>query len=300
MKSKDKSLEAAFRYARSQTAHYSKSFFFSATFLPKEKRWETYALYGFCRYADNIIDNPRGRTTEELIEEVNSVIREIKIAYRLGESEHPIIKSFIHVAKKRNIPIEYPLELMEGVKMDLTRNRYNNFDELYQFAYRVAGVVGLMMSYVLGYKDESALVYAEQLGVAMQLTNILRDVKEDKEMNRIYLPLDELERFGLTEEDVLSEKMNVRMRRLMKFQVKRAHRYYHEADKGIKMLTPNTQFAIYSASRIYQGILMKIEARNYNPFLGRVFVKQSKKMLILFSEIWKSRIVRPAFNLLSW
>jgi phytoene synthase len=300
MRFKDKSIEASFRYARTLTAYYSKSFFFSSSLLPKEQRWETYALYGFCRYADNIIDNPRNRTNDELMEEVNDFSKELKIAYVRGESEHPILKSFIQVAINRKIPMTYALELLEGVKMDLTKNRYQTFEELYLFAYRVAGVVGLMMSYVLGFKDEQALKYAEKLGIAMQLTNILRDVKEDKGMDRIYLPMDELKAFRLTEADIFSEKMSKRMKRFMAFQVKRAHKYYEEAEPGIKLLNDNTQFAIYSASKIYKGILLKIEGRNFNPFLGRVFVKQTKKVGILLNEIMKTRILKPAFSMFTW
>lgn len=292
---KDRSIRAAFKYARSQTAYHSKSFFFSTALLPKEKRWDTYALYSFCRYADNIVDNPRKRTMQQLQEEVDYLKQELAIAYSSGESENPIIKPFIVVARKYQIPSEYPLELLEGVKMDLGKTRYQNFDELYQFAYRVAGVVGLMMSYVLGFSSEEALVHAEKLGVAMQLTNILRDVQEDKNMGRIYLPIDELHRFGLTEDDLLSENMNDNFHKFMRFQVERAHQYYTQAQAGIKMLTSNCRFAIYSASRIYQAILYRIEAQNFNPFLGRVFIKQSRKLRIVLAEILKTRILGPVY-----
>jgi phytoene synthase len=265
--------------------------------LPKEKRWATYALYGFCRYADNIIDNPRGRSVEDLLDEVEYIKRELKRAYKNGESEHPTLKSFIIIAKEYNIPMEYPMDLMEGVMMDLQMNRYETFDDLYLFAYRVAGVVGLMMTHILGYKSEAAFEYAEKLGIAMQLTNILRDVKEDKNMNRIYLPKEDLRSFNIKEEDLFKENMNENMHRMMQFQVDRAHRYYEEADMGIPMLNQKSQFAIYSASRIYRGILMKIEARNYNPFLGRVWVTQTRKFGILLAEIMKTRVLRPAFTI---
>ena len=293
----DKSLKAAFRYARSQTANYSKSFFLSSAMLPKEKRWDTYALYSFCRFADNIVDNPRNRSVEELVDEVDYMAKEIQIAHKHGESEHPIIKPLIMVIKKHNMPLEYPLELLEGVKMDLERDRYNSYSELYTFAYRVAGVVGLMMTYVLGFTDKIALEYAEKLGVAMQLTNILRDIKEDKNMGRIYMPLDEIKQFGLTEDDFFNENMNDAMYKFIHFQVKRANDYYHQAHDGIKMLERDSQFAIYAASKIYQSILIKIEARHFNPFLGRVFVNQGKKFLILLNEIIKTKILRPAFSM---
>ena len=203
------------------------------------------------------------------------------------------MKPFISVAKHYAIPKEHPLDLIEGVRMDIHKNRYQSFDELYLFAYRVAGVVGLMMTPLLGYKNPDALIHAEKLGIAMQLTNILRDIKEDKDMDRIYLPLDELKQFNVSVDDLFAERMTDEMFQFMKFQIDRAHYYYNEADKGTKMLDKDAQFAIYSASKIYRGILRKIEIRNYNPFLGRVFVPQSKKAQIVVGEVLRTKI--PAF-----
>lgn len=288
--------KVSFEHARLLTAHYSKSFYISAKMLPQQKRWATFALYGFCRYADNLIDNPRNRSKEDLIHEVNYLEHEIKCAYKSGESEHPIIQPFIYVAKKYQIPLEYPLDLLKGVKMDLTEKRYETFDDLYVFCYRVAGVVGLMMTYVLGYKSEKAFKDAEKLGIAMQLTNILRDVQEDKNMGRIYLPQEDFRRFGLSERDIMDEKMHGKMRKMMKFQINRARQYYKSADKGIHYLDRDAQFAIIASSKIYHGILHKIETRNYNPFLGRVYVSQLKKFAILFKEIVRTRIINPPIN----
>jgi len=287
----DSEHKPAFEFARLSTKHYSKSFYISAKMLPPETRWATYALYGFCRYADNLIDNPRNRSVEDLLIEIEYITWELKRAYETGESEHPILGSFVKVAKKYGIPIEYPLELIKGVQMDIQKTRYENFDELYLFAYRVAGVVGLMMTHVLGYKDDSAFEYAEKLGIAMQLTNILRDIQEDKNMGRIYLPQDELRQFGLTEDNIFNEEMCDKMYKFMRFQVQRAHKYYDEGNKGIPMLSRKSQFAIYSSSKIYRGILRKIEARNLNPFQGRVFVSQLKKIGILIAEIVRTRFV---------
>jgi phytoene synthase len=281
---------AAFEHARLLTEHYSKSFYISAKMLPRERRWATYALYGFCRYADNLIDNPRHRSKDELLHEADFISQEIKIAYRSGESEHPILKSFITVAKHYHIPIKYPQELITGVMMDIQTSRYRTFDDLYIFAYRVAGVVGLMMTHVLGYKTEKAFEFAEKLGIAMQLTNILRDIKEDLHINRIYLPAEEMQQFGVEEADLFKEKMSDKLKALMKFQVDRAQKYYNEANPGIKYLIPESRFAIYSASKIYNGILQKIVHHAYNPFLGRVYVPQVIKIGILLREVLRSRL----------
>ena len=278
-----------FKYARSLTAHYAKSFYFSAAMLPKTKRWATYALYGFCRYVDNLIDTPRSRSKEEIVAELNYLGTELVTAFRSGESEHPIIKPFISVAKYYDLDPKYASELIAGVRMDIDQKRYETFDDLYLFAYRVAGVVGLMMTPLLGTSNPDALPHAEKLGIAMQLTNILRDIKEDKEMNRIYIPQEELRVFGVTEQNFFEENMTPEFREMMKFQVERAHDYYREADKGIKMLDRDAQFASLSASKIYRGILAKIELRDYNPFLGRVFIPQAKKVRIVASEALKTK-----------
>ena len=281
---KAKENRAAFEYARKITAHYSKSFYFSAQMLPREKRWATFALYGFCRHCDNLIDTPRQRTETEILREIQRLTEELQVAYNTGESQDPIIRAFILVAKASGIPIAYPLDLLNGVAMDVQQTRYKTFDELSLFCYRVAAVVGLMMTHVLGYKDDRAFSYAKQLGIAMQLTNILRDVKEDKQMGRLYIPQADLAEFGVTEQDIFNEKMNPQLRALMKFQVERADQYYTEAIPGIALLKTESQYAIYSAARIYRGILRKIEDRDYNPFLSRVFVSSTQKIGILLHE----------------
>lgn len=282
---------AAFEHARRITAYYSKSFYFSARMLPSEQRWATYALYGFCRYCDNLIDVPRRRTKSDLLREIQFVAEELQIAYDTSESEHPVIRAFILVAKSCGIPIAYPLDLLKGVAMDIQGTRYKTFDDLSLFCYRAAAVVGLMMTHVLGYKDDRAFDYAKQLGIAMQLTNILRDIKEDKEMGRIYLPQTELVQFGVSERHIFDEIMAPQLRALMKFQVERAERYYAEAMPGISLLNTDSQYAIYSAAKIYRGILRKIEARDYNPFLGRVFVPSIEKMGILLHEGLRTKVL---------
>jgi 15-cis-phytoene synthase len=281
----------AYEYVRLLTKYYTKSFYLSTQLLPKKKRRAVYALYGFCRYADNLIDNPTHRSDSELLQEIDCFTGEVKTAFRTGESEHPAILPMIHTLKEYGVPVKYPLELLKGVQMDIINKRYPSFDDLYLFCYRVAGVVGLMMTYVLGYHDKTAFHFAEKLGVAMQLANILRDVQEDKNMGRIYIPLKELRQHGNSENDILNDRMTDDVQRLMKFQVNRAHSYFEEGDQGISLLSPDSRFAIYSASKIYRGILKKIEARGYNPFLGRVYVSQRGKIAILLKEFLVTRLI---------
>lgn len=282
--------KVAFEHARQMTAHYSKSFYFSTRLLPESKQWATYALYGFCRYADNLIDNPRQRSAEELQREISHLTQELSVAYRTGESEHPILRPYILTAREYKIPERYPRELLQGIEMDLRLSRYPTFDDLFLFAYRVAGVVGIMMTFVLGYQTDEAFHYAEKLGIAMQLTNILRDIQEDAGRGRIYLPQDELRAFRLRNQEISSGVMSDDLQELMQFQVRRAHGYYEEAEPGIGLLDKNAQFAIYAASKIYRGILFKIEARGYNPFLERVYVPKKEKLQILVGEIIRTRL----------
>lgn len=173
--------------------------------------------------------------------------------------------------------------------MDADFNGYERYEDLHLFAWRVAGVVGLMMTCLLGYRDESAFPYAEKLGIAMQLTNILRDIQEDKALGRIYLPAEELRRFGVTPEELVAERMSPQLHALMEFQVERAHACYAEAEPGIALLDRESRFAIYTASRLYQSILRKIELAGYNPFTGRVFVPTPQKLAILLQEFVRRR-----------
>ena len=287
----DFKIESSLNYSKELTAFYSKSFFMSTKLLPRKFRMAVYGLYGFCRYIDNLIDQPRSRSSVEILNEVEAFREELKIASRSGESEHPIISAYIHVAKEYGIPLVYPLELLTGVSMDVKHKRYKSFDELYQFCYRVAGVVGVMMTFILGYENDDAFEYAVKLGVAMQLTNILRDIKEDKDNSRIYLPLEELHEFNVSEHEILHEKFTPCLKKLMVFSAERAHQYYEEAKPGINMLKKDSRFAIIAASRIYRGILNEIEQRDYNPFLGRVYVSQSKKMRIILAEYIKLNVL---------
>lgn len=276
------------KFSKSIIKYYAKSFYFASAFLPKRKKLATYIIYSFCRYVDNIIDKPRSRSKEELNYELDSIKTELSMAYKYGESEHPILGIFIKVIKQYGIPIEYAFDLIEGVRMDLNYYRYENFDELYKFCYRVAAVVGLMMTYILGFKNENTLIYAEKLGIAMQLTNILRDIKEDKDNGKIYLPLDEMRAYNITEEDFINENFNENFKNFIIFQSNRAKTFYDESKDGIPMLDKDSRFAIYAALKIYSGILQEIEKLDYNVFKQRAYVSTSKKISILVTEYFRN------------
>ncbi|MGC9513325.1 MAG: phytoene/squalene synthase family protein [Fidelibacterota bacterium] len=276
-------------YVKNITALYARSFYFASRFFPKHKRQATYALYGFARYTDNLVDNPRDRDREELQRELDHLRWEIETAYRRKESEHPALKPFIQTAISFSIPIEYPLDLIKGVSMDISHSRYTHFEDLYVYCYRVAGTIGLMMTYIIGFSHRDAFEYAEKLGVAMQLTNILRDIREDKNRGKIYIPMSELERYDVAEEDIFQERFSPAMRSMLKATADNAHRYYEESASGIRYLDTDSRFAIHAASRIYRGILEEFRANDYNPFKGRVSVSFNRKMAITLTEYMKYR-----------
>ncbi len=286
----EKDMMPYYKFAEQIIKHYAKSFYFASSFLPKKKRWGTYAVYCFCRYVDNIVDKPRSRDIDLIKKEIDDIEKELNLAFVTGESEHPALAAFVHTAMIYKIPIEYPLDLLKGMLMDLTIDRYKTFEDLYVFCYRVASVVGLMMCYVMGFNEEKALEYAEKMGIAMQLTNILRDVKEDMEMGRIYLPLEDLADFSISEDDVFKENFNDKFKAMMMFQANRSKQYYKDSLPGIEMLNKDSKFAIATAGKIYAGILEKLEDQDYNPFLGRVFLTKKEKMLVLMQELIKNNI----------
>jgi phytoene synthase len=177
--------------------------------------------------------------------------------------------------------------LIDGVEQDLYKTRFLNFKEIYDYSFKIASVVGLMTTPVFGYKDEQALNYAADLGIAMQLTNILRDVGEDIDRDRIYLAQDELTAFGLTEQDILSRRMDDRFVEFMKYQIKRAREYYQRAESGIAMLDRNARLPVYLARYNYAKILDKIEENNYDVFTSRAYLSKFEKLSILPQILYK-------------
>lgn len=283
----DMRLRMAYDHCRTITRKYAKTFYMATRFLPYEKQRSIFAIYGLCRYLDDLVDE-----AEDLIrhEEINKaeIFERLEVfktnligTYRGIHNDNPILFAFSDVLNRFNISLELPLTLLDGVRMDLVKSRYENFDELYEYSYKVASVVGLMTCEVFGYKNQKALNYAVDLGIAMQLTNILRDIGEDLQNNRVYLPQDELNRFGVTEQDLFDNKMSDEFIELMKFQIKRTRTYYKSADKGITMLNSDSRLPVMLARENYSRILYKIEENNYQVFNERAYLNFSEKFSIL-------------------
>ncbi|MEM8861839.1 MAG: squalene/phytoene synthase family protein, partial [Chloroflexota bacterium] len=188
-----------------------------------------------------------------------------------------------------NIPLRFAEQLIDGVLQDMNINRYYSFDELASYSYGVASTVGLMSMHITGFSGQEAIPYAIRLGVALQLTNILRDVGEDWRNGRIYLPIEELEAFGLNEQDIAAGKVSDRWRRFMKFQIFRNRQLYRDAAPGIKMLDKDGRFAIAASAGLYEAILQDIEKHDYDVFSRRSYVSTFGKLSRL-PKIWmKSR-----------
>lgn len=291
------SLEKAYKYCENVTKIHAKSFYFAAKFLPKDKQRPIYALYALCRHVDDEIDEITEESSEtEAIEAVERWRAELENIYDLVEREkplppekaqNPVFLAWHDLLKKYKIPLNLPLELMKGVLMDTRIKRYETFDELYVYCYRVASTVGLMSSEIFGYTGgQQTLDYAEALGIAMQLTNILRDVGEDAEMGRIYLPQEDLRKFDITEDRIFSWQFDDKFAELMKFEIGRARAYYSKAEKGIPFLSGETRFTVLLALRLYAKILDEIERLDYNVFKSRAHTTKAQKLLTI-PRVWR-------------
>lgn len=283
----DDGLRQAYSHCRFITKEHAKTFYMATRFLPNKKQRGIFAIYGLCRYLDDLVDEAEDLilnesiTIEEVEEKLFSFKERLTKVYNGHEVNDPILEAFSDTLRQYDISIDLPFMLMEGVKTDLTKSRFKSFEEVYDYSYKVASVVGLMTSEVFGYTDPKALDYAVDLGIAMQLTNILRDVGEDLQRNRIYIPQNELQKFGITEEKLFENEKSEKFIELMKFQIDRARNYYNKADIGISMLSSDSRLPVYLARHNYSRILDKIEENNYNVFNTRAYLNYTEKLSIL-------------------
>lgn len=289
----DEDLRKAYSHCRNITRSHAKTFYLATRFLPNEKQRSIFAIYGLCRYVDDLIDESEDLITMSKINEADArpimddFQRKLEEAYVTKHSDNLILLAFSDTLKNFDIPMKYPIELMEGVCMDLHTNRYQTFDQLYGYCYKVASVVGLMTSEVFGYDDPKAIGHAIDLGIAMQLTNILRDIGEDLERDRIYLPKEELELFGLTDQDLFNHVIDSRFMDFMAFQIARTRQYYASADLGIAMLSPDSRLPVILARMNYSRILDVIERNTYQVYKHRAYLTTSQKLKILPKAWWQ-------------
>ena len=281
----------AYELCRQITAKYSKTFYLATLLMPEEKRRAIWAIYVWCRRTDELMDGPQSRlTTPETLDRWEQQLESVFG----GKPVDDLDVALVDTLERFPIDIQPFRDMIAGQRMDLYRSRYETFEELKLYCYRVAGTVGLMTSPVLGFDDSRSkapwdlqrgvndpVEEAIALGIANQLANILRDVGEDARRGRIYLPLEELALFDYTEQDLFNGVVDERWHELMRFQIQRARKFFTQAESGIRGLSPDSRWPVWAALMLYQGILDVIERNQYDVFSRRAYVPKPQKLLSL-------------------
>jgi phytoene synthase len=264
------------------------NFYYSFLFLPREKREAIYALYAFCRSADDAVDAPGGAPGEQ--RRVLADWRAELSRVYAGTPVQPIGVELARAVRAFPIQRQHLEAILDGVEMDLDKRRYATFEELHEYCFRVAAAVGLACIEVFGYSDRRTREYAVNLGVALQLTNILRDLRTDAERGRIYLPQDELRRFGYPEDDLLRGRYSQAYLELMRFQADRTHAYYRAARAALPRVDRRRLVAAEIMGVIYHALLRSIEARKFRVFEQRVRVPTSRKVALALATFARVQI----------
>ena len=242
-------------YCQQKAAASGSSFYYSFLFLPKPKRQAITALYAFCREVDDVADE----CTDVAIARTKLAWWRTEIAnLYAGHPQHPVTQALAEAVRDYNLAEEHFQEIIDGMEMDLDQNRYRDFKELHLYCYRVASVVGLLSASIFGYRDRGTLKYAHDLGLAFQLTNIVRDVGEDARRGRIYLPLDEMAQHGVCEADILQGRESDQVRRLLESQIERAEEYYRRAFEQLPEVDRRDQRTGLVMAAIYRALLEEI------------------------------------------
>ena len=285
-------LDAAFEACRRETAEWAKTFYLGTLLLPYEKRRAIWAIYVWCRRTDELMDSPeaQARPADELADRLNRWELKTRDLFK-GHVDDELDAVMVDTLEKFPQSIQPYLDMIEGQRMDLTWTRYPRFEDLRLYCYRVAGTVGLMTQGVMGLDQAySSAPWSDQpdtsdaavaLGIANQLTNILRDVGEDRGRGRIYLPLEDLEHFGYSEDDLMAGRMNQAWKDLMEFQLRRARQWFDRSEAGVRWLSRDARWPVWTSLRLYRGILDVIERHDYDVFNKRAYVGKLNKLLDL-------------------
>lgn len=263
------------------------NFYYAFLFLPRAQREALYALYAFCRIVDDVVD--LGGTPELQRKEIERWREEIARCFE-GSPEHPVARHLAEAARRFPIPRSALEDILDGVEMDLDRSRYETFDDLHPYCYRVAGAVGLCCIEIFGYSDARTREYAVNLGVALQLTNIMRDVQADAERGRVYLPQEDLRRFGVSVEDLRAGNYTPAFVELMRFEARRARQFYERAWAALPSQDARRLVAAEIMGRIYFALLQAIEARQFRVFGQRVTLPVSRKLAIALACWARARL----------
>jgi phytoene synthase len=267
------------QYCQDKAAASGSSFYYSFMFLPPDKRRAITALYAFCREVDDVVDEC---SDANVARTTLAWWRTEVAAIYAGKPQHPVGQALQPVVQQFNLPQEHLQEIIDGMEMDLQHQHYADFKSLQLYCYRVASVVGLLAAEIFGYTDRKTQKYAHDLGIAFQLTNIIRDVGEDARRGRIYLPLDELQQFGVTTQDILQSRDSEAFQKLMQFQVERARRYYQQALTELPEVDRKSQRTGLIMAAIYRATLDEVVASGCHVLRERVSLTPLRKLWLAF------------------
>lgn len=266
---------------RAITKRYGTSFYFATQFFPREVREGIYAVYAFARIPDEIVDDPNCSDHENATRRLEEWYAEFKQAFLTGSSTDAVLDAIVKQFHKYGIPESECDAFIRSMFMDERKFSYANYEELEEYMYGSASVIGLMVTRIVGYSGEEAFEYAKKLGNAFQLTNFLRDIREDyDDLGRVYMPEDEMAKFGLTRDDIAGRVRDERFENFMQFQIERNREIYREAFPGIRMLHWRGRLAVKISYVLYKAILGEIERANYNVYAGRVRTNRQQKIVL--------------------
>jgi phytoene synthase len=274
-------IEDSYRYCRQVAKERAKNFYYSFLLLERPQRDAMCAIYAFMRQCDDLSDDPAVREAGLSHQNISLWRVELDRALKGQVGEHPLWPAFCDTVHRYSIPHRFFHEMIDGVMSDIEPRQIETYEELYQYCYRVASVVGLTIIHIFGFQSVRALLLAEKCGIAFQLTNILRDVREDAEMGRVYLPREDLRRFGVSAEQLRLGMENERFRKLMHFEVGRARVCYEESAPLTDLIAKKSRRSLWALRQIYLLLLARIERSNYAVLTRRISVPKTTKLALL-------------------
>jgi phytoene synthase len=276
----DAAVEQSYAYCRKVARTRARNFYYSFVLLSKPRRAAMCAIYAFMRYCDDLSDEP-GATRSTIVH----WRADLDAALDGRFSGHPVWPAFHDAVGRFKIPHQYFHEMIDGVASDLGPRRFETFDQLYRYCYQVASVVGETVVHIFGFESPDALPLAEKCGIAFQLTNVLRDIREDIEAGRLYLPLEDLRRFGVTEQDLRAATRNDAFLQLMRFEAARARSYYDESRPLLDLVHRQSRPSLSALIGIYSSLLDRIERTNFDVFTRRVRLSALQKSWIVLRAL---------------
>jgi len=286
----DPELRASYELCRQLNAKHGKTYYLATLLLPPAKRPYVHALYGFARYADEIVDDLASTLTDaQKAEQLKTWGDNFLALYDSGETDDAVCKAVLDTVRRWNIPREHFEAFLHSMTMDLTVSTYRTYEDLYEYVYGSAAVIGLQMVPILEPSDKKAYEHAMELGVAFQLANFIRDVNEDLDRGRIYLPLDELAEFGVTEEVLKQRVATPQVKAALKAQIARVKELEERSRIGITMLSPEAQPCIETARVLYCGIVDAVEGIDYEVFNKRATVSLPRRLAVAIPAWWQAR-----------